>query len=116
MGDHCDRLGRVRDVVRRVEKSSVSRSYAQDAEEVTFDFTDNENDTGVRFALNHPDLDRLREASAVVQEQLATYAAAYDIGDNLTAAADEIRIETIDPGAGGKVKSSTRMQIKAVVE
>lgn len=70
----------------------------QDAEEVTFDFTDNDNDTGVRFALNHPDLDRLREASAVVQEQLATYAAAYDIGDNLTAAADELRIE-LKPGA-----------------
>ncbi len=70
----------------------------QDAEEITFDFTDNENDTGVRFALNHPDLDRLREASAVVQEQLATYAAAYDIGDNLTAAADELRIE-LKPGA-----------------
>ena len=51
-----------------------------------------------RFALNHPDLDRLREASAVVQEQLATYAAAYDIGDNLTAAADELRIE-LKPGA-----------------
>ncbi|MEM7330420.1 MAG: efflux RND transporter permease subunit [Pseudomonadota bacterium] len=70
----------------------------QDAEEVSFDFTDNENDTGVRYALNHPDLDRLREASAVVQEQLATYAAVYDIGDNLTAAADELRIE-LKPGA-----------------
>ncbi len=70
----------------------------QDAEEITFDFTDNENDTGVRFALNHPDLDRLREASSVVQEQLATYAAAYDIGDNLTAAADELQIE-LKPGA-----------------
>lgn len=70
----------------------------QDADEIEFDFTDNENDTGVRFALNHPDLDRLREASAVVQEQLSTYAAAYDIGDNLTAAADELRIE-LKPGA-----------------
>lgn len=70
----------------------------QDAEEIEFDFTDNEADTGVRFALNHPDLDRLREASAVVQAQLATYAAAYDIGDNLTAAADELRIE-LKPGA-----------------
>ncbi len=70
----------------------------QDAEEITFDFTDNENDTGVRFALNHPELDRLREASAVVQAQLATYAAAYDIGDNLTASADELRIE-LKPGA-----------------
>nr|MCH9753060.1 efflux RND transporter permease subunit [Alphaproteobacteria bacterium] len=70
----------------------------QDAEEIEFDFTENENDTGIRFALNHENLDRLREASAVVQEQLATYAAAYDIGDNLTAAADELRIE-LKPGA-----------------
>ncbi len=70
----------------------------QDAEEIEFDFTDNENDTGIRFALNHENLDRLREASAVVQEQHATYAGAYDIGDNLTAAADELRIE-LKPGA-----------------
>lgn len=70
----------------------------QDAEEITFDFTDNEEDSGVRFALNHPDLNRLREASAVVQTQLATYAAAYDIGDNLTAAADELQI-ALKPGA-----------------
>jgi multidrug efflux pump subunit AcrB len=70
----------------------------QDAEEITFDFTDNEEDSGVRFALNHPDLDRLREASAVVQNHLATYAAAYDIGDNLTAAADELQI-ALRPGA-----------------
>lgn len=83
------------------EISETIREYVgpiQDAEEIVFDFTDNENDTGVRFALNHPDLDRLREASAVVQEQLATYAAVYDIGDNLTAAADELRIE-LKPGA-----------------
>nr|WP_070961427.1 efflux RND transporter permease subunit [Hyphomonas sp. Mor2] len=70
----------------------------QDAEEISFDFTDNDNDTGVRFALNHENLDRLREASTVVQEQLATYAAAYDIGDNLTSAGDELRIE-LKPGA-----------------
>ncbi len=70
----------------------------QDAEEVSFDFTQNDEQSGVRFALNHPDLDRLREASAMVQGQLATYAAAFDIGDNLTAAADEIQIE-LRPGA-----------------
>ncbi len=70
----------------------------QDAEEVNFDFTQNEEDSGVRFALNHPDLDRLREASAVVQAQIATYASTYDIGDNLTASADELQIE-LKPGA-----------------
>ena len=70
----------------------------QDAEEISFDFTQNDEESGVRFALNHPDLDRLREASAVVQAHLATYATAYDIGDNLTAAADELQI-ALKPGA-----------------
>ena len=70
----------------------------QDAEEISFDFTQNDEDSGVRFALNHNDLDRLREASDVVKAQLATYAAAYDIGDNLTSSADEIQIE-LKPGA-----------------
>ncbi len=70
----------------------------QDADEISFDFTQNDEDSGVRFALNHSDLDRLREASSVVQEQLATYATAYDIGDNLTSSADEIQIE-LKPGS-----------------
>ena len=70
----------------------------QDAEEISFDFTQNDEDSGVRFALNHNDLDRLREASDVVKAQLATYAVAYDIGDNLTSSADEIQIE-LKPGA-----------------
>lgn len=70
----------------------------QDAEEVSFDFTENEANNGIRFALNHPDLDRLREAANVVKAQLATYAETYDIGDNLTASADELRIE-LKPGA-----------------
>ncbi|HCX09645.1 MAG TPA: hypothetical protein DHU81_04660, partial [Hyphomonas sp.] len=33
----------------------------QDAEEINFDFTFNDEQSGVRFALNHQDLDRLRE-------------------------------------------------------
>ncbi len=69
-----------------------------DAEEISFEFTQNENDTAIRYTLNHDDLNRLREASIVVQAQLATYAAAFDIGDNLTAAADEIRVK-LKPGA-----------------
>ena len=70
----------------------------QDAEEINFDFTFNDEQSGVRFALNHQDLDRLREAAAAVKEQLATYANAYDIGDNLSSAAEEIRI-SLKPGA-----------------
>lgn len=70
----------------------------QDAEEVSFDFTQNDDQAGVRFALNHPNLDRLREASEVVKAHLATYAAAYDIGDNLTSSADELQI-ALKPGS-----------------
>ncbi|RCL88929.1 efflux RND transporter permease subunit [Hyphomonas sp.] len=70
----------------------------QDAEEINFDFTFNDEQSGVRFALNHQDLDRLREAAAAVKEHLATYANAYDIGDNLSSAAEEIRI-SLKPGA-----------------
>ncbi|CAN0371664.1 unnamed protein product, partial [Scytosiphon promiscuus] len=70
----------------------------QDAEEINFDFTFNDEQSGVRFALNHQDLDRLREAAAAVKEHLATYDNAYDIGDNLSSAAEEIRI-SLKPGA-----------------
>ncbi|MEO1641699.1 MAG: efflux RND transporter permease subunit [Pseudomonadota bacterium] len=70
----------------------------QDAEEVSFNFTQNESSNGIQFTLNHPDLERLRDAADVVKTQLATYATATDIGDNLTAAADEIQI-SLKPGA-----------------
>ena len=70
----------------------------QDAQEISFNFTFNDDDSGVRFALNHPDLARLREAAAEVKAHLATYSSAYDIGDNLSSAAEEIRI-TMKPGA-----------------
>jgi multidrug efflux pump subunit AcrB len=70
----------------------------QDAQEISFEFTFNEDDSGVRFALNHPDLARLREAAAEVKAHLATYSSAYDIGDNLSSSAEEIRI-TMKPGA-----------------
>ena len=70
----------------------------QDAQEVGFEFTFNDDDSGVRFALNHPDLARLRAAAADVKGHLATYSSAYDIGDNLSSSAEEIRI-TLKPGA-----------------
>ncbi|MAV49432.1 MAG: RND transporter [Hyphomonadaceae bacterium] len=69
-----------------------------DAEEIKFDFTENDDQSGIRFALNHPNLERLREASAMVRAQLATYAEVYDIGDNLSSSADEIQI-ALKPGA-----------------
>ena len=70
----------------------------QDAESVSFNFTFNDNEDGIRFALNHPNLDRLREAADAVKNHLATYSSAYDIGDNLSSSAEEIRI-TMKPGA-----------------
>lgn len=70
----------------------------QDAEEINFDFTFNRPDTGVTFALSHQDLDRLRSAADYVKEHLTTYSEAYDITDNLSSAAEEIRI-TMKPGA-----------------
>ena len=69
-----------------------------DAEEVNFNFTFNDNDTRVSFALNHPDLETLQAATADVRAQLSTYGSLYDISDNLSAAADEIRID-MRPGA-----------------
>ena len=69
-----------------------------DAEDVVFDATFNDDDTRVQFALNHPDLERLRAASAMVKAQLATYSTLYDVGDNLSSAAEEIKI-TMKPGA-----------------
>ncbi len=69
-----------------------------DAEEVNFSFTINQNDGGYRVALSHPDLDYLREAADVVKAQLATYDSTYDIGDNLSSAAPELRF-SLKPGA-----------------
>ena len=69
-----------------------------DAEDISFNFTFNDNDTRITFALNHPDLEVLQAATADVRNQLAKYDTLYDIGDNLSAAAEEIRI-ALRPGA-----------------
>ncbi|MEO1406188.1 MAG: efflux RND transporter permease subunit, partial [Pseudomonadota bacterium] len=69
-----------------------------DAEDVAFDATFNDDDTRIQFSLNNPDLDRLREASDVLKARLSTYSTLYDVGDNLSSAAEEIRI-TMKPGA-----------------
>lgn len=69
-----------------------------DAEEVRFDFAMNAGGGGVRFALSHPNLDTLQEAVDMVKEQLSTYDTTFDIGDNLSSAAPELRF-TLKPGA-----------------
>lgn len=70
----------------------------QDSESISFEFTQNDDDTGLSFNLNHPNLDRLREASEVVQAHLATYASTFDIGDNFSGALEELQI-SLKPGA-----------------
>lgn len=83
------------------EAAETLRDYVgdiQDAEEVNFEFSFNDSQSGVRFALNHPDIDRLREGADAVKAQLATYSNTFDIGDNLSSAAEEIRV-TLKPGA-----------------
>ncbi|MCZ4297578.1 efflux RND transporter permease subunit [Henriciella marina] len=69
-----------------------------DAEEVNFQFTINNADNSIRYALNNDDLDVLRQAADDVKAQIATYEQAFDIGDNLSSAAQEIRID-LKPGA-----------------
>ncbi len=69
-----------------------------DAEEVNFDFTLNEEDSGLRFSLNHPDLDTLRLAAEDLKTQIASYSTTYDIGDNLSSAAEEVQV-SLKPGA-----------------
>ncbi|ACT58037.1 efflux RND transporter permease subunit [Hirschia baltica] len=69
-----------------------------DAEDAQFAFSFNDNDPRLRFALNHPDLDVLRKAADELRTHLGTYAQAYNVGDNFSAAAQEIRL-TMKPGA-----------------
>ncbi|WP_084397670.1 efflux RND transporter permease subunit [Henriciella aquimarina] len=69
-----------------------------DAEEVNFSYTINNSSNSIRFALNHDDLDLLRRAAEEVKAQLATYEQTFDIGDNLSSAAEEVRLD-LKPGA-----------------
>jgi len=69
-----------------------------DAEEVNVDFTFNDEQGGVRFALQSRDLDALRAAADDLKDQLGTYEAVYDVRDNMQSAANEARI-VLRPGA-----------------
>ncbi|MEM0986077.1 MAG: efflux RND transporter permease subunit [Pseudomonadota bacterium] len=70
----------------------------QDAEDISFDFTQNDEMSGIRISLSHPDLDRLRLAADDLKTQLASYSTTYDVNDNLSSAAEELRV-TLKPGA-----------------
>ncbi|MFN3401628.1 MAG: efflux RND transporter permease subunit, partial [Ferrovibrio sp.] len=80
------------------EKLRAATGEIQDAEEIDFAFTFNQAATSVQFALSHQDLDRLRAAANYLKAHLSTYSETYDISDNLSSAAEEIRI-TLRPGA-----------------
>ncbi len=69
-----------------------------DAEEVRIDYTFNESEGGVRFALYSKDLDALVAASEDLKAKLATYADVFEVRDSMQAAADEARI-TLLPNA-----------------
>ena len=69
-----------------------------DAEEVRFDFAMNAGGGGIRYALSHPNLDTLQAAVEMVKVQLATYDTTFDVGDNLSSAAPELRF-ALKPGA-----------------
>ena len=69
-----------------------------DAEDARFTAGFGNSDQRLRFALNHPDLDVLRTAADELKAHLATYAQAYNVGDNISAAGNEIRID-LKPGA-----------------
>lgn len=87
---------RSKDIAERLREKTGA---IQDAEAIEFAFTFNDADTGVQFALSHPtDLERLREAADFLKNHLATYSEAYDISDNLSSSAEEIRV-TLKPGA-----------------
>ena len=69
-----------------------------DAEEIRFDASLNNSGPAIQFAINHPDLDVLRAASAELQDVLRGYSTTYDIVDNLNSSADEIQF-TLRPDA-----------------
>ena len=69
-----------------------------DAENVTVDYTLNQRSPAIEYAINHPDLDVLREAVDDLKRQLASYEDVYNVHDTLQTAMDEIRL-TLKPGA-----------------
>ncbi len=69
-----------------------------DAEDIELDYTINDDDTGIDFAVNAANLDVLRAAVEDLKSRLRTYSAAYDVRDNLQSSTPEIRL-ILKPGA-----------------
>jgi len=69
-----------------------------DAQSVEVDYTLNNPQPPIEFAVNHRDLEVLRAAVEDLKTQLQTYDAVFDVRDDLQAAMEEIRI-SLKPGA-----------------
>lgn len=69
-----------------------------DAEEVTVQYTQNQQSPGLQYSVSSESLEDLRAATAALKEKLHTFSALYDIHDNLSSATDEIRMQ-LKPGA-----------------
>ena len=64
-----------------------------DAEDVRISASFGNDDQRLYIALTHEDSDTLRVAADQLKDHLSTYAQAYNIGDNLSAATREIRVD-----------------------
>lgn len=69
-----------------------------DAEDMTVNYTLDNQGAGFELAIRHSDLDVLRLAVDELKEHLRSYSALYDIRDNLQTASEEIRLK-MKPGA-----------------
>ncbi len=81
-----------------------------DAEEIELDYTFNDSQGGLRFALQSKDGEALTAATTELKAQLASYGDVFEVRDSMQAAADEARI-TLLPNAeslGVTLNSVTR--------
>jgi len=69
-----------------------------DAETIEVNFTLNQGGPDIEFAVNHPDLDVLRDAVADLKARLASYENVVLVQDDLQSAMKEIRL-SLKPGA-----------------
>ncbi|MDM3870298.1 efflux RND transporter permease subunit [Porticoccus sp. W117] len=69
-----------------------------DADDITVQYTTNNQDPDLQYSVSHPDLDALRNAVLDLQQHLRSYESAYDVHHDLQSNARELRF-TLLPGA-----------------
>lgn len=69
-----------------------------DAEEITVNYSLNDNGSDVTYILHHRDSDTLRQASYELQQHLHNYASVYYVGDSMRGESDEL-LMSLKPGA-----------------